>query len=336
MCKGKQTEMTCGHVLTQYTGRCQYGEVKPCRKPVLDAPMAYINDSCANCDPEFNMNKISREHSKRHAELIEQVYANQKAGRPLVVQQLLAHMESLRLSADKALGEAKARLPASVHVEFPGAGNMASSSKWTSRWIDGKCVWEEERPWKPGMGKVKRVYRAPTPPKLEEEAEAQAMASRPPRMRTTKQGYTSPASLTPPKEQPPISGEPRMRQEKRYSGPRENYVTVEQPEPKPQRSLRRTKRYVDMPGLIRSSSDVTDRGSEAAAKHKGKERVYSTGPAKKTVRFEPERDEVEDVWLKLADQTINNPDKSFSQRMKETKGRKEAESRFIGQRNTKR
>ncbi|KAI0152332.1 hypothetical protein F4776DRAFT_24146 [Hypoxylon sp. NC0597] len=326
MCKGKQTEMSCGHVLTQYTERCQRGKNKPCPEPVLEAPLSYINDSCAQCDPEFNMNQISREHKQRHAELVEQLYENKKAGRSEAVQQLLERMEKLRRSADRALGEVQVRCPPpSLNVQFPVCGYMGEWSKWTSRWVNGKCVWEEERPWKPGMGKVKRIYRSPTtpPPPPTAEAEEQ-LASRKPRMRRSKKEYTTPPSLNPPEERPVISGPPRLRREKPYSGPRDICVIVDPQDTQlqQQRNLRRTKRYVDV--RIFGSADSIDQGSGNTVKHIDKEQVGSpssgmtvrlTAPA---IHVTPEDDEEEeDLWLTMAEKTIKNKGKSFSQRLQD-------------------
>ncbi|KAI1142267.1 hypothetical protein F5Y05DRAFT_422391 [Hypoxylon sp. FL0543] len=312
MCSGKQTEMSCGHVLTQYTQRCAKGQQTPCEEPALDAPRGYIRDSCAGCDPEFNANRISRAHKARHAELVAQLQAQRRAGRPDAVRQLLERIEKLRRTADLAIGEARTRVPASVDVEFPGGfgggDSVAASSKWTSRWVDGKCVWEEEPAWTPGMGRIKKVYESPKPPTPEEEAAAQPAVTGPPRMRTLKKGYTYPSSLTPPQEKPPITGPPRLRQDKPYSGPRENYVVVEQETPQRQRSLRRKKGYVYEHGL--SASDVTNRRSENTAKDTGKEQIRPVAPG-------VEEKEEEDIWMQLAEKTINDKGKSFSQRMKE-------------------
>ncbi|OTA92975.1 hypothetical protein M434DRAFT_31326 [Hypoxylon sp. CO27-5] len=321
MCNGKQTQMSCGHVLTQYTQHCHKGKENPCPKPVLEAPVDYINDSCAQCDPEFNVNQISREHKKRHAELVAQLWESKHAGRSEAVQQLIQRMEKLRLSADKAIGEAKIRCPpASLNVEFPGGGNIASSSKWTSRWVNGKCVWEEERPWKQGMGKIKRVYEPPASPKPKAEGEEPQVPTQP-RMRTSKRKYTYPPSLNPPEERPAISGPPRLRQEKPYSGPRVECIIVETQTPQPQRSLRRTKRYVDV--RILGNGDAIDQESKTTVKHIGKEEVESpssdvtvrpTISAMPTMHVEQEDDEEEDLWLTIAENSINK-DKSFSRRM---------------------
>lgn len=137
MCNGTQIEMSCGHILTHYTQKCGKGQNKPCPEPRLDKPRTYLPDCCAECDPDFNSNRIKREHREQHAELVEQVRAKQRDGRSEEVERLLERMNVLSRSASQAIGEAKRLCSSGSDVEFPGG---VLEPRGTSKWINGKCV----------------------------------------------------------------------------------------------------------------------------------------------------------------------------------------------------
>ncbi|KAI1105823.1 hypothetical protein F4804DRAFT_349712 [Jackrogersella minutella] len=327
--------MSCGHVLTHYTQRCDMGRSLPCPKPSLDSPRAYLSDTCARCDPEFNRNKLSREQIKRHDELVDQLYTSKLVGRPDEARKLLDGMEYLRRSTSNAIGAMQSlRLTSAFgDVEFPGSNSEPIMPRYTSKWVNGKCVWEEEQAtWKPGSSRVKRAHSTTTPPiktgaKVEKisEEEVQPLVSGPPRLRSTKKGYTN--HLPEEKEQSVISGPPRLRTNKPYSGPRTNVVAFDieteehkAPQLQPQHSLRRTKRRT---GRL-DNSYCSDQESVVTVKYVGKD-SGSGGTvmrAKQSRHVTPEGDsDDEDMWLQLAEKQTpvnaigNGPLRSFRDRM---------------------
>ncbi|KAI1470775.1 uncharacterized protein F4812DRAFT_418933 [Daldinia caldariorum] len=284
MCTGNQTMMSCGHALTNYTQYCEEGHSRPCQEPELSAPRAYIDDSCADCDPIYRSNQVRREHRDRHSELLDQVYAYKRAGHVEEVQRLLNRVKTLQLEANKVMGETRFLCPSSDHVEFPGGGHEALMPRGTCKWANGKCIWEDEMPYSvPENRHIKKVTtqkkheeseeqsRIQGPPRLrstkeyrdpfQEEAELQQEQEQPrilgpPRLRSTKEGYVDPFKEESEREieqdQPPkVSQPPRLRTNKEYVGPRgDNVVISSGEEDEPQTSpvqprLRRSQKYIN-------------------------------------------------------------------------------------------
>ncbi|KAI0387648.1 hypothetical protein F5Y04DRAFT_286728 [Hypomontagnella monticulosa] len=297
MCNGKQTEMSCGHVLTHYTWHCAKGRKKPCKEPnlALDAPRAYIHDSCAVCDPAFNVSARGREHKARRAELMKQIGASKSQAE---AQRLLSRLDALGRKATVAIGQARHLCHSAVDVEFPAPKNGVRPTG-TFMWLNGKCVWVEE-------------VVEPDWPETEVMPEIEHLNLGKPRLRNTKKGYKDPFAGVSEQEFPQITGPPRLRTNKPYTGPRENVVSFDVEEeprvPRRQPSLRRMKSAY---GLSNSSSS-DNKESDATAKPASHETVGNGSSSNKTVRpitqdkqdkcSLPVTDEVdEDVWLKLAE-----------------------------------
>lgn len=161
MCNGTQTEMSCGHVLTHYKQYCDEGRRKPCPQPELSVPRAYLKDSCAECDPIYTSNLVRREHRDRYTELMDQVYAHKRAGHMEEVKRLLERMEVVQRAANIAMGEMRYLCSSSADVEYPGGGPDAIMPRGTSRWVDGKCVWEEDVPYSvPEVSGIKELLQS--------------------------------------------------------------------------------------------------------------------------------------------------------------------------------
>ncbi|KAL7627583.1 hypothetical protein AAE478_001776 [Parahypoxylon ruwenzoriense] len=351
--------MSCGHVLTHYTQRCP----KPCpdSEVKLDAPRAYIPDTCARCDPDYNAGRIQRAHAARRDQVLEQLYrASSVEGaerRQKEVKRCIARLDVLKRNANAAVGRAKhPQLSSSIKaasspfsrssspslnpysyspslsaldVQFPRA---ASPKVTTSTWINGKCVWEgreeeEERVWRPGTHRIKKVFN--TTPVIEESEEELSRTKRPPRLRSTKKGYIDPfakaeSSFAEEQEtqlQVP-NGAHRLRTNNKYQGPRDNAAFFEeeaygqQQEHLPQEQqhhhhrLRRIKGYS---GLDRHG-DTADRRSTVASRLGYSEEQYDDTSdsdltihpamrARKTGHVEIGGEEIDedDIWLQLAD-----------------------------------
>ncbi|KAI1763729.1 hypothetical protein GGR53DRAFT_531265 [Hypoxylon sp. FL1150] len=279
MCTGNQAEMSCGHVLTHYTQRCRKGLDKPCTKLSLEGPRTYLLDCCAACDPEFNANKIRRDQKSKHSKLAEQVNANQQLGSSDEVRRLLDHIQKLTSYTNRAIGEAQHPHASAADVEFPGV----TAPRGTSKWIDGKCVWQEEEP-----------YRLPP-------YEASA-----PRLRSTKKGYAGPAEEVP-REQVVITGPPRLRTNKPYAGPREN-VGVESWQPEEQEMQHRIRRTRKTTENLRNHDNVTaNSGSTATPKldtrrqENKSDMDRSRRPLKQNYAVDAGEKVDEDIWLQLAE-----------------------------------
>ncbi|OTB19887.1 hypothetical protein K445DRAFT_152138 [Daldinia sp. EC12] len=298
MCVGTQTMMSCGHALTNYTQYCEEGRSRPCPEPKLSAPRAYINDSCADCDPVYRSNQVRREHRDRHAELLDQVYAYKRAGHVEKVEQLLSRVKALQIEANIVMGEARYLCPSSANVQFPGGGHEAIMPRGTCKWVNGKCVWEEEVPYSVPVNRhIKRALSKKTheeqeekprdlgPPRLrstkkeyrdpfQQDAELQRAQEQPrmlgsPRLRSTKTGYVDPFKEESERQeeqdqQPKVRQPPRLQTNKEYIGPRGDNVVVSSGEDDElqispvQPRLRRSKRYIN--GLNHAGS--VSQGSE--------------------------------------------------------------------------
>ncbi|KAI6087918.1 hypothetical protein F4821DRAFT_258372 [Hypoxylon rubiginosum] len=278
--------MSCKHVLTHYTKHCRKGREKPCARPRLEGPRTYLPDCCAACDPEFNANKISREHKTRHSKLVEQVNASQHSGTSEEVRRLLDHIQKLTSTTNRAVGEAQHSYSSAADVEFPGV----SVPRGTSKWIDGKCVWQEEEP-----------YRLPPYP---------TETTAPPRLRSTKKGYAGPPEEVP-REHVVITGPPRLRTNKPYTGPRESVGIVESREPEEQAApemqhhIRRTKKTTEN---LRHHHHVTaNSGSTITPKldtkrHGNKPNMDQNPRPLKQNYVVDTGEEIDDIWLQLAEE----------------------------------
>ncbi|KAI1775170.1 hypothetical protein F4818DRAFT_441269 [Hypoxylon cercidicola] len=286
--------MSCKHLLTHYTQRCEKGRDKPCARPSLEGPRVYLPDCCAACDPEFNVNKIKREQRNKHAKLVEQVYANQRSGSSEEVSRLLERIHVLTTSTNKATGEAKHSHTSAIDVEFPGV----TEPKGTSKWIDGKCVWEEEEQWSlpPYRAEIRRSNQTTSTQVVEETLGTRV----PPRLRSTKKGYIGPRE-EPHREQFEITGPPRLRTNKPYSGPRGRVAVIESPEPERapemQHRLRRTKKHAE--GLGRH--DITPIDTKRHGDN-SPDIDRTPRPLKQNyVVVKGEEMVDEDIWLQLAE-----------------------------------
>lgn len=257
MCTGNQTERACGHVLTHYTQRCEKGQPKPCPDPELNGPRQHLADSCAQCDPEFQKSKLSREQKSCHDELVAQLIEDKRVNGSKEARKLLECMQKLRLTMNREIGEVKTT-GFSEDVEFPGSSKHRMAPGTTSKWIDGKCVWSDEA-LQSTSSQAREISpsRTSTTEAIIEEL-AESPFSGPPRLRTTKKGYFN--RLSEEIEQPPISGPPRLRTNKPYSGPRENVVVFEELETqqalRPKSSLRRTKKVAGGLNCLDAESNV--------------------------------------------------------------------------------
>ncbi|XXG99114.1 hypothetical protein Hte_005448 [Hypoxylon texense] len=299
--------MSCKHLLTHYTKRCERGQKKPCGQLSLEGPRVYLPDCCAECDPEYNMSKIKRQQKDKHSKLVEQVNSSQRSGSSEEVQRLLERIHILTSSTNKAIGEAKHHT-SGVDVEFPGV----TEPRGTSRWVDGKCVWEEEKEWK--LPSHQPYRRQPNQASPAPAVEDMPRISAPPRLRSTKKGYIEPPEEAR-REHVKITGPPRLQTNKPYSGPRENVAAVENREPEQQvpemtRRLRRTKTHAE--GLVHHDYVTTDGGSSANQKLDTNRRGDNSSVVNRNPRalrqnyvvVKGEEKVDEDVWLQLADMNI--------------------------------
>ncbi|KAI0111869.1 hypothetical protein F4814DRAFT_369558 [Daldinia grandis] len=308
MCNGTQTEMSCGHVLTHYNQYCNEGHRKPCPQPELSVPRAYLEDSCAECDPMYTSNLVRRKHRDRHMELMDQVYAHKRAGHMEEVQRLLERMEVVQRAANIAMGEMRYLCPSSADVEFPGGGPDAIMPRGTSRWVDGKCVWEEDVPYSvPGSRRVKRAASKRT----QAERQGPPRVSGPLRMRSTKKGYVDPFKEESDlqllqEQQPKVSHPPRLRTNKGYTGPREDNVVVldgeedERQAPSVQPRLRRSKTYINKLDHVSSTS----RGSGKSLDSGKTVRPVVRSSHAKHGALRVDDEEEEDIWLQLAEKYV--------------------------------
>ncbi|KAI0848264.1 hypothetical protein F5Y00DRAFT_88484 [Daldinia vernicosa] len=307
MCTGTQTEMACGHVLTHYDQYCDEGRRKPCPQPELSAPRAYLDDSCAECDPMYMSNLVRREHRDRRTELMDQIYAHKRAGHMEEVRRLLERMEVVQRAANIAMGEMRYLCSSSVDVEFPGGGPDAIMPRGTSRWVDGKCVWEEDVPYSvPGSQRNKRA--APKQTHVEEQELPRISGS--PRLRSTKKEYVDPFKeesdfQLQQEQQPKVSRPPRLRTNKEYTGPRGDSVVVFDGEedtrqaPSLQPRLRRSKTYINKLDHIRPTSQ----GSEELLDSDKTVRPIVRSSRTKYVAPGVDEEE-EDIWLQLAEKCV--------------------------------
>ncbi|KAI4867039.1 hypothetical protein F4820DRAFT_446384 [Hypoxylon rubiginosum] len=303
--------MSCGHLLTHHTKRCERGQKKLCAQLSLEGPRVYLPDCCAECDPEFNMSKIKRQQINTHNKLVEQAYANQRSGSSGEVERLLERIRILTSTTNKAIGEAKHHTSA-VDVEFPGV----TEPRGTSKWVDGKCIWEEEEEWKlPSYQPDRRQMNQTTSAAVVKET---PQISAPQRLRSTKKGYIGPPEEAH-REQVKVTGPPRLRTNKPYSGPRENVATVENREPEQQapemkRRLRRTKKHAE--GLRHYDNVTTDSGFNVNQKLDTKRQGDSSPgidrnprPLKQNYAVVKGEEKVdEDIWLQLAEMNIKGED----------------------------
>ncbi|KAI1210823.1 uncharacterized protein F4807DRAFT_40274 [Annulohypoxylon truncatum] len=307
MCRGNQTKMACGHVLTHYTQRCKKGQQKPCPNPKSDAPRQHLNDSCVECDSDFKKNQLSREHKSRHEELVAQLIADKRVNESKEARRLLECMQKMSNTVNREIGEVKTT-GFSADVEFPGGGNHRMSPKITSKWINGKCVWGEEEWNRSGSSRIKKIAPATSTTAAIVETPTENPISGPPRLRTTKKEYFNRLPEEE-KEQPKISGPPRLRTNKPYSGPRENVVVFDEQVEKPH--LRRTSKVAN--GL--NLGQFSDQRSDVTVKYAGEEQnsrpstsnSQSSGlravPTRSNVRvpLDDDGDSDEDMWLQLAE-----------------------------------
>ncbi|KAI1805274.1 hypothetical protein F4811DRAFT_570308 [Daldinia bambusicola] len=343
MCIGNQTLMFCGHVLTNYTQYCERGNARPCYEPELNAPRAYVNDSCADCDPIFRSFQVRHEYQDRHRELLDQVYAYKRAGHLMEVQRLLNRMKTLQLEANRVMGETRFLCPSSTNVEFPGGGHEALMPRGTCKWVNGKCIWEEEVPYSvPENRHIKKVTtqkqeepeeqpRIQGPPRLrstkkgyrdpfQEEAEAQQEQEQPrvlgpPRLHSTKEGYVDPFKEESECENeqgqlPKVSQPPRLRTNKKYTGPRGDNVVVssgeeEEPPTSPvQPRLRRSQRYINK---LNHAGSISQGSDKSFGSDKTAHSIVSSSNAKCVLlasEDKKEEEEEEDIWLKIADKCV--------------------------------
>ncbi|KAI0161602.1 hypothetical protein GGR52DRAFT_130183 [Hypoxylon sp. FL1284] len=297
MCSGNQVEMSCKHLLTYYTERCNKGRRKPCAQPSLEGPRTYLADCCAACDPEFNVNRIKREHKAQHAKLVEQVNASQRLGRSEEVEQLLERISMLTSYTNKSIGEVRSYTSA-IDVEFP----RVTVPKGTSRWINGKCVWEEEDRWglppyRADRGRVDEIITAVPV----EGAHTYVPAPLP-----DEQGYTGPPEEAQ-RQQLAISGPRRSRADKSHPGPHEKVVVderqLDQQTPETTSRLLRTRRLPNgstVPNSKRSLIPDVERA-----------------PRRPRRRYSVTQDEAivdEDIWLQLAEK--DSKDKASPRKIK--------------------
>ncbi|KAI8961634.1 hypothetical protein F5Y11DRAFT_222331 [Daldinia sp. FL1419] len=324
MCSGERTYLDCGHHLTTYVKRCTQGHLKPCPEPTLVAPPTKLADCCAECDPIYNQNLVHREHRDRHAELLNQVYKYQHAGHVEKVEKLLDRIEVLQRKANRAMGEARYLCSSAVDVQFPGGGPDAITPRGTSRWIDGKCVWEEEQPYSVPKNKYARKI---VPEQTQEE---QRLVLGPPRLSTEKGSldrkyFEAQAELQREREWEQLQASkvmaarmPRLQTNKKYTGPRWDVVATsdegedqqQAPSSSMQPRLRRSKKYINKLSQVGSvgkesynSRDSRD-SDETVRPARNDSRTQPVMPAAEDDEEKEEEEEEKDIWLEEADRCV--------------------------------
>ncbi|KAI2620012.1 hypothetical protein GGR54DRAFT_647627 [Hypoxylon sp. NC1633] len=260
MCRGTQTEMACGHLLTHITQRCalseekgpylQYTHVKfipdaprnwmypPCKKLDLDAPRDYIDDSCAACDPEFNANRIRRHHQDTHANLHDKLCRSRRAGDLAATRSIMEALDRLSRETNRAVGEARYADYSAVDVEFPQGGGAAMSlPRGTSRWVNGQCVWEDDTktPSLAPRSSRKKSHGAGTAAQnageIIEVTELPDARQQPPKRAPSRRGQSKKEYVLPrapsAREKTPVPGSARARRGPEYVDPRDNEILVE-------------------------------------------------------------------------------------------------------------
>ncbi|OTB03361.1 hypothetical protein M426DRAFT_263389 [Hypoxylon sp. CI-4A] len=317
MCNAKQTKMLCGHALLHYTTRCPLGLQIPCPYPSLDEPPTYLSDSCANCDAEYNINKISREERAKRVELSAQVEKKQREGRPEEVRKLLKRIESLHRDTAVSISDARRMYRSFVEVEFPGSNDHPMDiepGNPTFQWINGKCVLLDDDGGTPDPD-AKPIRRSKTPDHLK------PLDLGPPRLRKNNKRYADPFRNEPhqqqqQQQQPLVPGPLRLRKSKEYVGPRDTAVPasrlpvlrrVVEHQPS-ERSLRRMK---GVNGLASINNDSSDANTVVTVRYVGKEpeKVPTAAAAAQLQQqqaneyyYRPEDETIdEDVWMQLAE-----------------------------------
>ncbi|KAI1083548.1 hypothetical protein F5B20DRAFT_595528 [Whalleya microplaca] len=233
MCKGTQTQMSCGHILTHWTSRCP----RACAQPSEGPPQpSYLPDTCAACDPGFRTRAVTQPYRSRRDELLDQLWGGASGdARRADVARDVERFERLHRSSSRAIGEAQALAFASaLDVEFPTTNS--EQPRGTCRWIAGKCVWTDEDEDDPAAV-MSRKYGIPRrhvryAGKEEEKMEAEPPAvTGPPRLRQSRKKYRDPFADVVEVEHAVVEGPPRLYVKKAYSGPRDEVVVREAPPP---------------------------------------------------------------------------------------------------------
>ncbi|KAI0014322.1 hypothetical protein F4779DRAFT_5409 [Xylariaceae sp. FL0662B] len=223
MCKGNQTQMSCGHTLTHFSERCG----RKCAIP--EGPLSYLSDSCARCDSGYLTHVVTKDYRERREELLGHFWGNKRDERMEDVRKNIERLEILNRSTNKALGEAKHLAFSAVDVEFP---DKFEQKGMTSKWINGKCVWvDEEDPASVIAKKHGIPMKKNTRSADKDTAGAEPpLITGPPRLRKSNKKYKDPFENIPVVEHRVITGPPRFSR-KPSPGPRDQVVFREEESP---------------------------------------------------------------------------------------------------------
>lgn len=77
MCSSIKTTLACGHTFINHTARCSLSKSRFCTP---DTRHQYLDDTCADCDPEAQRRRVKNDYEARHAELMAQYIAAKRMG----------------------------------------------------------------------------------------------------------------------------------------------------------------------------------------------------------------------------------------------------------------